>query len=152
VRLRAQHVRLAAVVKRRPALDLERYGAAQHAHPPHHQMLAAPGPAVADGHEIHQLGQAISGEKAREQNIRVGPVELAGLERHSRRDAKPAAALLVEERRKDAGGIKARQAQPVQCAVGAHQRGRVQVADDAVLLDRRHAHVCSIRQSRRVFC
>jgi hypothetical protein len=50
-------------------------------------------------------------------------------------DAEAPALLVVQDGGEDARGIKVRQAEPVDGAVHPHQRGRAQVADDAVMLD-----------------
>src|SRR5262249_53044839 len=61
----------------------------------------------------------------------LAPELLAG-----RGDAKSPALAVVQDGGEDAGGIEVGQAEPVDGSVHPHQRGRAQIADDAVILDR----------------
>ena len=75
------------------------------------------------------------------EHVGVGPVELLALHAlGGGADAEAAALAIVEERGEDARRVEARQAEPVDGAVGADERDRAQVADDAVVLDARIAH------------
>src|ERR1700722_5342328 len=56
-------------------------------------------------------------------------------------DLEEASFVLVENRGEDAWRIEVRQAAPVDRTVHAHQRDRVQVADDTVGLDRLIGHL-----------
>ena len=78
-----------------------------------------------------------AGEEARDEDVRVGEVELLRRPALGRRgDPVVAAALPVEDRAEDARRVEVRAAVPVDRAVGAHERRRVEVADDPVLGDR----------------
>ena len=93
--------------------------------------------AALDRHEVLHLAYAVRCQETRDQDVRVGEVQLLRREfRLCRRDAIEAAALLVENGAEDARRIEARAAVPVDRAVGADEGDRVQVADDAVLGDR----------------
>src|SRR5262249_14743052 len=72
----------------------------------------------------------------RDQNGGVWPVELLVPEVVAGRgDAEAAALEVVQDGGEDAGGVEVWQAEPVDGAVHPYQRGRAQVADDAVMLD-----------------
>ena len=91
-----------------------------------------------DRHEVLHLADPVGVEQARDQDVRVGEVELLRPRAGVRgRDAVAAAAVGVEDRGEDARRVEARAAVPVDRAVGGDERDGVQVADDAVLLDRR---------------
>ena len=93
--------------------------------------------AVVDRHEVDHLAHAVLRQKAGDEDVRVRHVEL--LRRPlapDGSDPEEAAALGVEDRSEHARPVEAVGAEPVDRAVGADERGRVQVADDAVLRDR----------------
>ena len=64
-------------------------------------------------HEVGQAGLARLGREVGRQQVRAGPVRLAGPERPARLDAERAAAVGVEQARKDGVAVEARQAPPV---------------------------------------
>src|SRR5262249_8922557 len=64
-------------------------------------------------------------------------------------DLEEASFALIENRGEDAWRVEVRKATPVDRTVHAHQRDRVQVADDAVGLDRLIGHV-DTRLSKRL--
>jgi hypothetical protein len=89
-------------------------------------------------HEVLHLADAVPGEEARDQDIGVGEVELLGREvLDARADAPVAPLVPVEDRREHARRVEPRTAIPIDGPVGAHQGDRVQVADQAVLGDRK---------------
>ena len=145
----AKLVLVPAVVEARLDLDTKRHLAA-HADDAPDQRGRGLGPRR-DRHEVLHLADAVRGEEARDQNVRVGPVEL--LRRpflDGGRDPVTAALLGVEDRGEDARRVEARAAEPVDRPVGADERHRVQVADHAVLGDREvigHAQA-NLRQGR----
>jgi hypothetical protein len=80
------------------------------------------------------LAHAVGGKEARDENVRIGQVELLGLSVSARRsDAVEAAAVTVEDRTEHRRRIKALWAVPVDRAVGSDERRAVEIADDAVL-------------------
>ena len=88
------------------------------------------------GHEVLHLTDAAGHQEARDENVRVGQVELLGAPALALgRDAKQAPAVGVEDRREHARRVKARAAVPVDRPVGADERDGVQVADQAVFCD-----------------
>ena len=131
VRLRA------AVVEARLDLGLEVQRALDAEHPAHEPLVVRPLLAVVDRHEVDHLADAVLAEETGDEDVRVRHVEL--LRRPlalDGREAEEAAALRVEDRAEHAGRVEAAVAVPVDRAVSADERGRVQVADDAVLRDR----------------
>ena len=71
------------------------------------------------------------------QDHRARLVAAAGGDAHRRRAEAEAAGRAVEDRAEDAGGVKARRAEPLDRAVGRHERAGVAVAEVAVVGDRR---------------
>src|SRR4029079_9393758 len=87
---------------------------------------------AADRHVILDLTNAIVVEEPRDEDGGVRPVELLAAEVSAgRRDAKAAAFLIVEDGGEDARRIEVGQAEPIDGAILAHERGRAQVADQA---------------------
>jgi hypothetical protein len=82
----------------------------------------------------------LGAKKARQQHIAVGQVHLLVLGLIEARDLEEASFALIENRGEDAWRVELRKATPVDRTVHAHQRDRVQVADDAVGLDRLIGH------------
>src|SRR5262249_31415792 len=95
---------------------------------------------VLDRHEVHDLADALAAEEARHQDVAVGHVHLLLLGLVQARDAEGAPLLVVEDCREDAGRVAGRQTAPVDGPVDPDQGDGVQVADDAVGLDRLVAH------------
>ena len=97
-------------------------------------------PGARRGHEVLHLPNALGHQEARDEDVGVGQVELLGAPPVAvGRDAEQASAVGVEDRREDARRVEARAAVPVDRPVGAHERDRVQVADQSVLGDRQVA-------------
>ena len=134
---------LPAVVERRIAIQAERELAADPPDDPHDLVLLLPlGPGLQmDGHEVHDLADAFGREEPGDQDVRVGQVHLAAAEGvGGGGDPEGSSAGVVEDRAEDAGRVEMRKAEPVDRPVQGHQRDRVEVADDAVVLDGRIAH------------
>ena len=90
-----------------------------------------------DRHEVLDLCDAVGGEEARDQDVRVREVELLdGAVLVRRADAEVAAALPVENCAEDARRVEAGAAVPVDRAVRPDERDGVKVSDHAVLGDR----------------
>ena len=92
---------------------------------------------VVDRHEVLHLADAVLGEEARDEDV-ASPGSRAAWRPSPRRRAQrvEAALVLVEDRAEHARRVERRAAVPVDRAVGADERDRVQVADEAVLGDR----------------
>ena len=130
----------AAVVEPGPALEHERHLAAHRDHPA--QELAAVLRVAVDRHEVLHLAHAVGRQEARDEDVRVGEVELLrGVLGVRRRDPVEAALVGVEDRREDARGVEPLGAVPVDRPVGADQGNGVEIADDAVLGDGKVAAV-----------
>ena len=124
----------AGVVEGGTALQMKRQPAADDPDPPDQLVLRRAG--AADRHVILDLAHAILVQEAGDEDGGVRPVELLAPEVVAGRgDAEAAALAVVQDGGEDAGGIEVRQAEPVDRAIHPHQRGRAQVADDAVILD-----------------
>jgi hypothetical protein len=95
---------------------------------------------VLDRHEVDHFADPLGAEEARQQHVAVGQVHLLVLGLVEAGDLEEASFVLVENRGEDAWRVELRQAAPVDRTVHAHQRDRVQVADDAVGLDRLIGH------------
>ncbi len=98
-------------------------------------------PFAADRHEVRDLGHALVGEEARQQDAGVGQVELL-LPRALQEGGQPepAAPRVVQQGAEDGRRVEAGRAHEVDRAVHPHERHRVEVADDPVVLDRLVAH------------
>jgi len=105
---------------------------------PHDVVLVGRG---GDWHVVRDLGDTVLGEKAREQHARIGQVELL-LARavEQRRDPETAPVLVVEQGREHGWRVELGHAHEVDRPVHADERNRVEVADDAVVLDRLVGH------------
>ena len=128
-------VRGAGVVEARIAAHAEAHLATDRLRATHEVVRDA---GVLHRHEVGHLGHAVVGQEPGEQHVGVGQVEL--LVRRVvelRRDLEAAAALGVEEGGEHRRRVEGRQAEEVDRSVLAHQRDRVEVADDAVVLDGR---------------
>ena len=86
-------------------------------------------------HEIGYLGGRSFAAKTGYEDIGLGEVNLAMIDRIGGRDEKPAALFVIKEAIEHSGRIEERQAQPVDRAVVAHERGRVHVPDQSVVFD-----------------
>src|SRR5262249_24806462 len=107
-----------------------------------------------DRHQVDHFADAVRAEEARHQHVAVGQVHLLVLGLVEAGDLEEASFLLVENRAKNAGRVEVRQAAPVDRTVHTHQRHRVQVANDAVGLDRLIDHFLTRlspqREARRI--
>ena len=106
-----------SVVEARLALEPEAHGPA-HADDAADQALAF----LADRHEVLHLRDALRGEEARDQDVRVREVELFRGALPDRRQTEVPAALGVEDRREDTWRIEVRPAEPVDRPVRADER------------------------------
>jgi hypothetical protein len=90
-----------------------------------------------DRHEIGDFTNPLTGEKARDQDI--GLWELVLIVPHFGRglwgNAEEAAFVSIEQRPKDAGCIESGQAAPVNRAIFADKRDRMQITDDPMVLN-----------------
>src|SRR5262249_44431720 len=89
------------------------------------------------GHEVLHLADALRREEARDQDVGIGNVELLGRAVLDRGDPVEATVAAVEDRAEDAGRIEAERAVPVDRPVVADQSDRAQVADHAVVGNRK---------------
>ncbi len=100
-------------------------------------------------HEVLDLADAVGREKARQEHVGVGPVELlARADGCARADAEATPSCVVEQRAEDARRVELREAHPVDRSIAAHQRDGAHVADDAIALDGVVGHgVCPSAQA-----
>ena len=124
-----------AVVEPGRDLDLERQLAADAAHHPDQPVLGGR-QRTGRRHEVDDLADPVLGQEPGDQHRGVGQVELLGHVLGADR-ADPAVAAPSPGRagRRTPGRVEPRAAEPVDRAVGRHQRRGVQVADQAVLGD-----------------
>ena len=105
---------------------------------------------LVDRHEVLHLAHPGLGQKAGDEDIRVGEVELLRRPALGRRgDAVVAAALAVQDGPEHARRVEMGAAVPVDGPVGAHERRCMQVPDDPVLGDREVARERGARARRR---
>ena len=151
-------VRVARVVEARLHLDVELHRPAHH-HDAADEPVAVHVRLHLDRHEVLHLPHAAGREEARDEDVRVREVELLRRPLVARRaQGVVAAAVLVEDRAEHARRVERRAAVPVDRAVRADERDRVQVADQSVLGDREvvplviagHRHQCVIRPRTRL--
>ena len=96
------------------------------------------GCAPARRHEVDQPNGALDGVELGLQHERVAAVGATGLDDLGGRGERPLAVLGVAEERGEARArVEAWEAEPVDAAVARHERCRLQVADEAVVLDPR---------------
>ena len=132
--MRSTRVLRAGVVEARRAVASEADLAAHRLHPAHEVVRHA---RILHRHEVGDLRHAIGGQEPGEQHVGVGQVKLlVPRRRRAAGDLEAAAALRVEQRGEHRRRIEAREAHEVDRAVLRDQRDGVQVADDAVVLDR----------------
>ena len=87
-------------------------------------------------HEVDQADRAVLGVELRLEDERVVPVGPARRRDRGCGGERPPTVLLVAEERREAGaGVEAREAEPVDAAVTRDERRRLEVADEAVVLD-----------------
>jgi hypothetical protein len=90
------------------------------------------------GHEVLHLPDAIGHQEACDEDVGVGEVELLGGPAVAvGRDPEQTPVGGVEDRREDARRVESRGAVPIDRPVGADERDGVQVADQAMLGDRK---------------
>ena len=127
-----------SVVEGRLALEAHVHRAAHAQHAADQTMAVPLARGRLDRHEVLHLADPVGIERARDQDVRVREVQLlrprAGV---GGSDAVVPTAVGVEDRGEDARRVEARAAVPVDRPVRGDERDRVQVADDAVFLDRR---------------
>jgi hypothetical protein len=95
----------------------------------------------ADRHIVDDFADAFRGQESRDQDVRLGPIELlmsdfvvCGTDRES------APLVIVEDRREQTGRVKMRETKPVNRTGFANQRDRAEVADYAVVFNRLVSH------------
>ena len=87
-------------------------------------------------HEVDQADQAVLAHEFCLEDERVVSVSAPGGSDLARGHERPPAVLLAPEKRGEAGArVEAWEAEPVDAAVSRHERRRLQVADEAVILD-----------------
>ena len=136
VRVQLDLVLLAPVVEARLDGQLELHRPA-HDHDAPQQPVTVHVGLRLDRHEVLHLAHAAVGVEARDEDVRVREVELLGGPVVAGRPERvEAAAVLVEDRAEHARGVEPRAAVPVDRAVRADERDRVEVAHEPVLGDR----------------
>ena len=85
---------------------------------------------------VDHAHRAAVGDEGRLEDIGVRQVPARAVEPDGRLQCKRSAAPGVDDRRKHAGRVEIRQAQPVDGAVARHERGRAAVTDQCVVFDR----------------
>lgn len=125
----------ASVVEPRGDLHLERHAAA-HTADQTHQTVAGSDRRTRHRHEVDHLAGARLRHEPCHQDRRTGQVQLLGrMGRMHRPDRAVTALLLVQQRPEDTGRVEPRGAEPVDRALGGHQRRGLQIADETVVLD-----------------
>jgi hypothetical protein len=120
----------ACVVEARSDVDDQAHPSAHGEHPADHAVAVRRVAGARGGHEVLHLPDAVGHQEARDEDVRVREVELLGVPAVAfGRDAKQAAVVGVQDRRKDARRVKPRAAVPVDRPVGTDQRDGVQVAN-----------------------
>ena len=135
-----------AVVEPRPQHRPHRHLAVQAHRDPDHVRRARPG-----RHEVDDPHRALRADPVRLEHQGAPGVPAPGAPAARRRGQRPPSRRIAAEERGERGGrVEPRQAQPVNRPGGAHQRGRVQVAEQGVILDLRHfGHSRSARRCDR---
>src|SRR5262245_55227184 len=128
------------VAESRLAFEPEAYGPPYGPHDANDLVCLLAAAHVLDRHEVDHFADPLGAKKARQQHVAVGQVHLLVLGLIEARDLGEASFALIENRGEDAWRVELRKATPVDRTVHAHQRDRVQVADDAVGLDRLIGH------------
>jgi hypothetical protein len=86
-------------------------------------------------HEIGNLGSRIVAAKAGDENVGLGEVNLAVIDRIYCRYRKPTAFFVIEKTVENGWRIEERQTQSVDRAVVADQRCRVHISDQTVIFN-----------------
>src|SRR5262249_10023055 len=135
------------VVESRLAFEPEAHGPAYGPHDANDLVYLLATAHVLDRHEVDHFADPLAAKKAGQQHVAVGQVHLLVLGLVEARDLEEASFALIENRGEDAWRVEVRKTTPVDRTVHAHQRDRVQVADDAVGLNRLIGH-CDTRLSK----
>jgi hypothetical protein len=126
-----------AVVETGRDLDVERH-LATHAPEQSHNATPVGGHLAADRHEVIDLTDPGLTEEPGDQDGGVRQIHLLGIKGSRRRpDSKATALLVVEQRPEDAGRVESRSTEPVDRAVCRHERGSLQITDQAVVCNGR---------------
>ena len=88
-----------------------------------------------DRHEIGDLHGPVAGPEAGDENIRIGHIGGNRIPITHGRNGKPPALLVVKQGAEYAGRINIRQAQPVNRTIQPDQRHRMQITDQAIVID-----------------
>jgi len=128
-------VRCAAVIEAGPHLEPEGHLAPHHADAADQPVpVGRRGPG--DRHEVVDLAHPIRGHEPGDQDGGVGEIKLpADVVVAVGRDPAVTALVRVEQGREHAGGVEPGTAEPVDAAVGGHQRCGLQVTDQPVVAD-----------------
>ena len=130
-------MRLSAVVESRCYVELERHPAPHTSHQSH-QAVPVRGNVTAHRHEIDDLADALRREEPGDENGRIRQIHLLRAEGiDAGTDAIPAAEPVIEQRTEHAGRVETRSAEPVDRTVRRHQRGGLQIADQAMISNER---------------
>ena len=95
---------------------------------------------IQDRHEIHDLAKTVIAVGTRHKNRAFGQVLLFEVDPAFGGDGKAAPDFIVQYGRKNARGVKGRQAAPVNGPVDTDESYCMQVADDSVILDAKVRH------------
>jgi hypothetical protein len=107
VRAEIECVRRPAVVEARAALQRESDGASHHAQTPNQRVPVGGRSGLIRRHAVDDLADAVRGHQSRDQNGGVGVVQLlVGDFRAVWPDPEKASAVVVEQRREDAGRVE----------------------------------------------
>jgi hypothetical protein len=127
---------LPAVAEGGKTLEPEAHAAPHCLNPADQPMPAGGLRGVPHRHVVDHLADPVGAEKAGDQDVGFGPVELlVGHVIYRRGDFEVTALLMIQNAGKDARGVKAGMTVPIDRTVHADQRHRVHVADDAVVID-----------------
>jgi len=135
-------VRLSSVIECRPASQADADGASDTLDSAIEMVIPGRIERKAHRHEIHEFGDAVRVQESRDQNVGRRPVKLLVPDVFSERTNLESASLFVVQNRSEyTGGVKVREAIPVNGPIHPHQRDGAHVANDSVIFDRliRHA-------------
>ena len=125
------------VVESRYASRGHRHRATQPLHDADQARVLLPG-----RHAVDDANSAVGGLELRLEHQRPGPIRPGRSDDSLARGDDPRSVLISAEQAGEAcGGVESRQAQPVDRAVAAHERRRMRVADQCVVLDAKRHHV-----------
>src|SRR5689334_20762305 len=136
--VRLDRVRRAAVVKPRRALELKAHLAPHRDDPAYQSLAVLAANRLCDRHEVLNLAHTTWSQEASDQNIGVREVQLLRSPASiGRGKAIMAPATRVEDRPEDARGVNPGTAVPVDRAISPDESHAMQVADQAVIGDRK---------------